>query len=96
MPREHHGFMLGARTLSLYGPDTDEAFGHLGFTNVSMWADPRRELYLNTPNYQLPLLTLGREQARIAGAWMRANLGFEFDAAFCADFVLATGRSIRG
>jgi CubicO group peptidase (beta-lactamase class C family) len=36
--------MLGARTLSLYGPDTDEAFGHLGFTNVSMWADPRREL----------------------------------------------------
>lgn len=42
--RYSHGFMLGARTLSLYGPDTDEAFGHLGFTNVSMWADPRREL----------------------------------------------------
>ena len=38
------GFMLGAQALSLYGPDTDEAFGHLGFTNVSMWADPRREL----------------------------------------------------
>jgi CubicO group peptidase (beta-lactamase class C family) len=42
--RYSHGFMLGAKTLSLYGPDTDEAFGHLGFTNVSMWADPRREL----------------------------------------------------
>jgi CubicO group peptidase (beta-lactamase class C family) len=42
--RYSHGFMLGARTLSLYGPDTDEAFGHLGFTNISMWADPRREL----------------------------------------------------
>jgi CubicO group peptidase (beta-lactamase class C family) len=42
--RYSHGFMLGAKTMSLYGPDTDEAFGHLGFTNVSMWADPRREL----------------------------------------------------
>jgi CubicO group peptidase (beta-lactamase class C family) len=42
--RYSYGFMLGAKTLSLYGPDTDEAFGHLGFTNVSMWADPRREL----------------------------------------------------
>jgi CubicO group peptidase (beta-lactamase class C family) len=42
--RYSHGFMLGAKTLSLFGPDTDEAFGHLGFTNVSMWADPRREL----------------------------------------------------
>jgi CubicO group peptidase (beta-lactamase class C family) len=42
--RYSQGYMLGAKTLSLYGPDTDEAFGHLGFTNVSMWADPRREL----------------------------------------------------
>jgi CubicO group peptidase (beta-lactamase class C family) len=42
--RYSHGFMLGARTLSLYGPDTDEAFGHLGFMNVFTWADPRREL----------------------------------------------------
>jgi CubicO group peptidase (beta-lactamase class C family) len=42
--RYSHGFMLGAQTMSLYGPDTDEAFGHLGFTNVFMWADPRREL----------------------------------------------------
>jgi CubicO group peptidase (beta-lactamase class C family) len=42
--RYSHGFMLGAKTLSLYGPDTDEAFGHLGFTNIAMWADPRREL----------------------------------------------------
>jgi CubicO group peptidase (beta-lactamase class C family) len=42
--RYSHGFMLGAKYLSLYGPDTNEAFGHLGFTNVTMWADPRREL----------------------------------------------------
>jgi len=38
------GYMLGAKAMSLYGPDTDEAFGHLGFTNVMGWADPRREL----------------------------------------------------
>lgn len=38
------GFMLGAKLLGLYGPDTDEAFGHLGLTNVMGWADPRREL----------------------------------------------------
>jgi len=38
------GFMLGAKLLSVYGPDTDEAFGHLGFSNVFAWADPRREL----------------------------------------------------
>jgi CubicO group peptidase (beta-lactamase class C family) len=42
--RYSYGFMLGAKTLSLYGPDTDEAFGHLGFMNVIMYADPRREV----------------------------------------------------
>ncbi len=42
--RYSYGYMLGARALSVFGPDTDEAFGHLGFTNVAMWADPRREL----------------------------------------------------
>jgi CubicO group peptidase (beta-lactamase class C family) len=36
------GFMLGAQWLSLYGPDTVHAFGHLGFTNVICWADPER------------------------------------------------------
>jgi CubicO group peptidase (beta-lactamase class C family) len=38
------GFMLGAEWLSLYGPDTPYAFGHLGFTNVIAWADPEREV----------------------------------------------------
>lgn len=38
------GFMLGGKTLSLYGPDTDAAFGHLGFTNILCWADPERQL----------------------------------------------------
>jgi CubicO group peptidase (beta-lactamase class C family) len=36
------GLMLGARRLSLFGPDTEQAFGHLGFTNILGWADPER------------------------------------------------------
>jgi CubicO group peptidase (beta-lactamase class C family) len=38
------GFILGGRVWSLYGPDTDKAFGHLGFTNIIGWADPERAL----------------------------------------------------
>ena len=36
------GFMLGGRWFSPYGPDTQHAFGHLGFTNILGWADPER------------------------------------------------------
>jgi CubicO group peptidase (beta-lactamase class C family) len=38
------GFMLGGRFLSLYGPNTANAFGHLGFTNIISWADPDRQI----------------------------------------------------
>jgi CubicO group peptidase (beta-lactamase class C family) len=38
------GFMLGAKTFSLYGPNTTTAFGHLGFTNIIGWADPERRV----------------------------------------------------
>jgi CubicO group peptidase (beta-lactamase class C family) len=38
------GFMLGGTYLSLYGPDTPNAFGHLGFTNIIGWADPDRQV----------------------------------------------------
>jgi CubicO group peptidase (beta-lactamase class C family) len=34
--------MLGAQVLSLYGRNTQHAFGHLGFTNILGWADPER------------------------------------------------------
>lgn len=37
-----YGLMLGAQTLSLFGRDTQHAFGHLGFTNILSWADPER------------------------------------------------------
>jgi CubicO group peptidase (beta-lactamase class C family) len=42
--RFSYGFMLGAERLSLFGPDTRRAFGHLGFTNILGWADPERAL----------------------------------------------------
>lgn len=38
------GFMLGAPLLSIYGPGTTEAFGHLGFISIYAWADRKREL----------------------------------------------------
>jgi CubicO group peptidase (beta-lactamase class C family) len=38
------GFMLGGQWMSLYGPDTQYAFGHLGFTNIVSWADPERKV----------------------------------------------------
>lgn len=38
------GFMLGGERISLFGPDTPRAFGHLGFTNIFAWADPERGL----------------------------------------------------
>ena len=39
-----YGLMLGRQMLSLYGRDTQHAFGHLGFTNMLAWADPERAL----------------------------------------------------
>ncbi len=38
------GFMLGAEWFSLYGPHTTEAFGHLGLSNIIVWADPARDV----------------------------------------------------
>ena len=40
--RFSYGLMLGADIISLYGRDTDLAFGHLGLINIMGWADPER------------------------------------------------------
>lgn len=40
--RFSYGLMLGADVISLYGRDTDLAFGHLGLINIMGWADPER------------------------------------------------------
>lgn len=38
------GFMLGGERYSIYGPGTPRAFGHVGFTNVVVYADPERDI----------------------------------------------------
>jgi CubicO group peptidase (beta-lactamase class C family) len=71
--RYSYGYMLGARLLSVFGPDTDEAFGHLGFTNVVMWADPRRELAVG-------LITSGKPTVglHLPGFWqLTRRIGLE-------------------
>jgi CubicO group peptidase (beta-lactamase class C family) len=42
--RFSYGLMLGTKVLSLLGPDTEHAFGHLGMINIMGWADPERAL----------------------------------------------------
>lgn len=51
------GFVLGGDIISLYGPRTAHAFGHLGFTNVLAWADPERELAACLMTNGKPLFT---------------------------------------
>ena len=47
--------MLGAQLLSLYGRDTQHAFGHLGFTNMLAWADPERAISVAVLNNGKPI-----------------------------------------
>ncbi len=42
--RFSYGLMLGADVISLFGRDTDKAFGHLGLINMMGWADPERAI----------------------------------------------------
>jgi CubicO group peptidase (beta-lactamase class C family) len=45
------GFMRGEKLWSIFGANTTEAFGHLGFINILCWADPARDIsvaFLNT------------------------------------------------
>lgn len=60
--RHSAGFMLGADAVSLFGPDTDAAFGHLGFTNVLGWADPDRGLSVGLITSGKPVLHPGLPQ----------------------------------
>jgi CubicO group peptidase (beta-lactamase class C family) len=54
--RHSAGFILGAHVVSLYGPDTDHAFGHLGYTNILGWADPERAISVGLITSGKPLL----------------------------------------
>jgi CubicO group peptidase (beta-lactamase class C family) len=51
------GFMLGNETISFFGARTPRAFGHLGFTNVLVWADPDREISVALLNNGKPFVT---------------------------------------
>jgi CubicO group peptidase (beta-lactamase class C family) len=56
--RYSHGFMLGGDLMSLFGPDTAQAFGHLGFSNIFSWADPERRLAVALITSGKPVLNL--------------------------------------
>ena len=51
------GFMLGGRTFSLYGPGTPRAFGHQGFTFITSYADPERDIAVCLMTSGKPFLT---------------------------------------
>ena len=50
------GFMLGHDWASLYGPNAPHAFGHIGFTNVLVWADPDRDIAVALLNSGKPMI----------------------------------------
>lgn len=54
--RFSYGLMLGADWLSLYGRDTDQAFGHLGLINIMGWADPERGVSVGLITSGKPML----------------------------------------
>jgi CubicO group peptidase (beta-lactamase class C family) len=81
--RFSYGFMLGSRMLSLYGRDTQHAFGHLGFTNMLTWADPQRALacavmtngkpllYPELPRFYLLMAKITAAMGTVPGSRMR-------------------------
>lgn len=47
------GMILGGKLIGMYGPFTQKAYGHLGFSNIFCWADPERDIAVS-------LLTTGK------------------------------------
>ena len=52
------GFMLGGHPIGLYGLDNPQAFGHLGFTNMFAWADPKRQISAALLTSGKPIISL--------------------------------------
>jgi len=44
------GSMLGSNPVGIFGPQTGQAFGHLGFSNILCWADPERDISVSLLN----------------------------------------------
>ncbi len=57
------GMMLGNTPFGLYGPDSSRAYGHLGFTNNFLWADPERDI-------SVALLTTGKLALGLHAPWL--------------------------
>ena len=53
------GMMMGNAGFSLFGLGTEGAFGHLGFSNVVVYADPHRDLAVAFLNSGKPMLAPG-------------------------------------
>ena len=51
------GLMLGDQPFGIWGPNSPQAFGHLGLINKFAWADPEREMSVSLLTTGLPLLT---------------------------------------
>jgi CubicO group peptidase (beta-lactamase class C family) len=54
--RFSYGLMLGAQVVSLYGLDTQHAFGHMGFSNQLTWSDPERAISVSVINSGKPIV----------------------------------------
>ncbi len=53
------GVMMGGRRFSLFGLNTAGAFGHLGLSNVVVFADPARDLVVTFLNTGKPMMDPG-------------------------------------
>ena len=50
------GFMMGGSPAGIYGKDSHFAYGHLGLSNVFVWADPQRDISVAILNTGKPVL----------------------------------------
>lgn len=50
------GFMMGGSPYGIYGPNSQYAYGHLGFANIMCWADPERDIAVSIMNTGKPAL----------------------------------------
>jgi CubicO group peptidase (beta-lactamase class C family) len=50
------GLMLGDEPFGIWGPHSEQAFGHAGLINKFAWADPQRELSAAILNTGLPVI----------------------------------------
>ncbi|MBT3410797.1 MAG: beta-lactamase family protein [Halieaceae bacterium] len=50
------GFMLGGNPAGIYGRNSHYAYGHVGLSNVFVWADPQRDISVAILNSGKPVL----------------------------------------